>query len=67
MAEKVGMYRCEGCGEWLDPDDVLDCGGIKGHIVTHYDSEGHPFPELCGPCRPWEETEEEDWEAYDRE
>lgn len=67
MAEKVGLYRCMGCGEWVDPNDIFDGGDIKGHMVIHYDGEGYPSPEWCGPCRPQEETEEKDWEAYDLE
>lgn len=39
-------YRCAGCGDWLDPEEVQD----QTHAVTAIDGNGEPYPEPCGPA-----------------
>lgn len=44
-ANTCKVYRCAGCGDWLDEHEVAD----GSHMRTAYDSRGYAYPELCGP------------------
>lgn len=43
------LYRCAGCGEYLDEEDVGGPGG-GSHEVTRWSADGVAEPGLCGPC-----------------
>jgi hypothetical protein len=49
MKEIKAIYRCQGCGAWLDEDDLveLDNGAL---VHTVYESSGSDcIPIPCGP------------------